>query len=114
MRGKAQPQQFKREAHLERKACGLMQAAGLDPRKQNVINHRGRFDRLVLGNHKYIVFVEFKLPGFDLSPLQRIEQEKLLSKGFSAVVVKSLEDTKSLVIEPYKAHLEEIKNGQSS
>jgi hypothetical protein len=106
---KTRLKKFKREADLERWCCNFMKGHKLDPRKQNVINYRGRTDRMVLGKKRYIVFVEFKLPGQDLTPLQRIEFENLKKLGFRAVICRSTEDVYNKVVVPYLKHIGKMK-----
>lgn len=94
--------EFHLENQLEKACCKLLRQAGLDPRKQNVIQYRGRFDRLVLGPHGFCMHVEFKLPGFELTPLQLVEQQKLETMAQPNCVVHSLAELQTLVIDEYR------------
>ena len=99
--------EYKSEVNLQKACRAMMVKVGLYPRKQGTMYHRGLFDYYVLGKFRWIMFVEFKLPGRKLTPFQQVEYDRLKLLQHTGVIVRSKTDCMELVIKPYQRFLEE-------
>jgi len=75
------------EKDLEKRCCDYAERLGWKQRKFTSPGHRGAFDRIFIKGR--VLFVEFKSPGEDLSPLQRVEYNDLRDHSACVSVIDS-------------------------
>ena len=76
-----------RESRVEKRLVDAVRAVGGFAYKWTSPGRRGVPDRLVLLPDGELVFVEVKSPGGTLSPVQRVEIDRIRSLGFRVEVV---------------------------
>ena len=81
----------KLEKKIEKNAMLMAESAGWWQRKFTSPGHSGVPDR-VLGKGNRVVFIEFKVPGEDLDPLQVVEHEAMRDCGMREVYTASSTD----------------------
>lgn len=92
------------EAAIEKSFCDWLK---LEPDNWQAIkiHRRGWPDRLILGPHSIIFFIEFKRPGEYVRRIQRIVHELLKKLGFKIYVCKSVTEAKERVYRHIQAEI---------
>lgn len=73
------------EKDLEKKCCDYAEKQGWKQRKVVSPGRRAAFDRIFIKG--FVLFIEFKQPGEQLSPLQGVELLDLEDHGANALVI---------------------------
>lgn len=84
-----------RESTIESAVCKHAHLLGWLVYKFVSPNQRGVPDRLFLKNGK-VMFIEFKAPGKQLTPLQRFKTTQIIEMGFDVHVIDDIDIGKSL------------------
>lgn len=86
----------KLESDIEQKFVDWATGKELMPVKLNLIGRRGMPDRMILGHHGEMLFIEFKRPNGVVTKLQKHTQQILEGRGFKVFIVDSFEQAKTL------------------
>lgn len=85
------------EKTIERNFQDKAEALGYFVLKLNLMGFRGLPDRLVLGDHAFILFIEFKRPGEEPGNLQEFIIGRLTRYGFNVLVIDSPEKAEQTI-----------------
>ena len=85
-----------RESTIERAVCAYAKSKGCLVMKLAGPNQNGQPDRMFIRNRK-VLFIEFKAPGEDLSPLQRKWFNDLQWQGMTVWVCDDIEEGKQAI-----------------
>jgi len=86
----------RREAYIEAKVCNYAHNKGWRQRKMEFVGRRGCPDRWFMRANGELIIIEFKDPNGKLSPHQRREINWLITHGFNAHVVDSIEQGRAV------------------
>ncbi len=84
------------ERKIEAAVCGYARSLGWLVFKWVSPNERGVPDRIFMKDSR-IIFIEFKAPGKDLSPLQAIRRVQIQQHGFDVLVVNDIDKGRQLI-----------------